>query len=66
MSEEKSIRLVIPQWQGGDNPAYGLGARMLEWLAPESDAPVFRVSVTEPDGPLRKEDGIAGRGTPST
>ena len=41
MSDSKSIRLVIPQWQGGDNPAYSLGSKMLDWLAPETDMPVF-------------------------
>lgn len=61
MSDSKSIRLVIPQWQGGDNPAYSLGSKMLDWLAPETDMPVFHVSVREPTGPLAKEDGIPGR-----
>lgn len=61
MSDSKSIRLVIPQWQGGDNPAYGLGSKMLDWLAPETGMPVFHVSVREPNGPLPREDGITGR-----
>jgi len=32
----KTLRLLMPQWQGGNNPTYYLGARLLAWLAPES------------------------------
>jgi hypothetical protein len=29
-----TLRLLIPQWQGGGNhPTYALGARLLAWLA---------------------------------
>lgn len=34
---------------------------MLDWLAPETDTPVFHVSVREPSGSLPKEDGMPGR-----
>lgn len=33
---EKTLRLLIPQWQGGNNPAYFLGAKLLAWLAPSN------------------------------
>lgn len=59
----KTIRLLMPQWQGGDmGVSYPLGARLLAWLAPESDAPLLEVPVTQYDGSsLQMEDGIKGR-----
>ncbi|PQQ25358.1 arginase [Photorhabdus luminescens] len=56
-----TIRLVMPQWQGGNNPAYKFGAEMLNWLAPETDAPVIHVPIQEPAEPLSVENGIIGR-----
>ena len=29
----KTLRLLFPQWQGGNNPPYYLGAKLLDWLA---------------------------------
>lgn len=52
----KTVRLLMPQWQGGyDESAfpgqiYPLGARLLAWLAPHSDAPLIEVPVTPWDG----------------
>ena len=60
-TSNKDIKLVIPHWQGGNNPAYFLRAKLLECLAPESDMPVFHVPVDEADGPLPIENGIKGR-----
>lgn len=37
MNEKKTIRLVFPQWQGGVNPKYVFGSRMLAFLAPENN-----------------------------
>ncbi len=34
---QKTIRLLMPQWQGGDNPNYSFGAELLAWLAPDND-----------------------------
>ena len=31
---DKTLRLLMPQWQGGNNPPYHFGARLLSWLAP--------------------------------
>ncbi|WJD60709.1 arginase family protein [Pseudomonas kurunegalensis] len=57
-----TLRLLFPQWQGGNNPPYFLGAQLLAWLAPEASGPVEHVPVPEPDGkPLATEDGIVGR-----
>lgn len=59
----KNIKLVMPLWQGGNNPAYSLGARLLDWLSPKTDMPVFHVPVSEPGEPLAVEDGMTGRST---
>ena len=61
MSTTKMIRLVIPQWQGGNNPAYKFGAELLEWLAPASHSPVVRIPVASTEIPLVNENGIMGR-----
>jgi len=42
----KTIRLLFPQWQGGNNPVYQLGSKLLEWLAPKTEAPLIQVPVT--------------------
>lgn len=48
----KTLRLLMPQWQGGDydikpssGEIYPLGARLLAFLAPESEAPLVEVPV---------------------
>lgn len=58
-----TVRLLMPQWQGGDmGKSYPMGARLLAWLAPESDAPLLEVPVAKYDGSeLPLEDGIRGR-----
>jgi arginase len=62
MKSEKTLRLLFPQWQGGGDPSYMLGSRMLAWLAPEADGPVEEVAVAKPDGrPLQVIDGILAR-----
>lgn len=64
----KTLRLLMPQWQGGYDESefpgqiYPLGARLLAWLAPKSDAPLVEVPV-EPwtgDAPdtISKEGGV--------
>lgn len=40
----------MPQWQGGDEPAYRFGSELLRWLAPPHDGPEETVAVPEPDG----------------
>jgi arginase len=60
--ESKTLRLLFPQWQGGNNPAYLFGAQLLNWLAPHADGPIEQVDVEQPTGePLILEDGIVGR-----
>lgn len=59
----KTLRLLMPQWQGGNNgPSYPLGARLLAWLAPESEAPLVEVPVEPYEGAaLPLEDGVVGK-----
>lgn len=59
----KTLRLLMPQWQGGNNPPYAFGARLLHWLAPEKgDALEEEVPVRPFDGkPLEAENGVNGR-----
>lgn len=39
------LRLVMPQWQGGDNPGYRIGARVLAALAPDPIGPVETITI---------------------
>lgn len=62
MTSPTTLRLLFPQWQGGGDPSYMLGARMLAFLAPEDSGPTEEVAVAQPDGtPLEIVDGILGR-----
>lgn len=45
-----TLRLNMPQWQGGDEPAYRFGAELLRWLAPSHEGPEETVAIPEPDG----------------
>lgn len=58
----KTIRLLMPQWQGGNNPNYSFGAELLAWLAPQNEQPLIKVPVYDPDeSSLELERGIRGR-----
>lgn len=62
-SMKNHLRLVFPQWQGGNNASYYVGSRLLAWLAPESRGVTREVPVTPPAGTaLDNERGIVGRG----
>lgn len=61
----KTLRLLFPQWQGGYDESefpgqiYPLGARLLAWLAPESNAPLVEVPVeTWTGAEPTKEGGV--------
>jgi arginase len=60
---ETTLRLNMPQWQGGDRPEYSFGSALLTWLAPAAHGPVETVPVPEPTPgePLAVENGIIGR-----
>lgn len=57
-----TLRLVLPQWQGGVNPDYVFGAELLAFIAPSSKTDeTVRVIVNEDfDVPLITENGVAG------
>ena len=58
----KTIRLKIPQWQGGNNPTYSLGSELLSWLAPKNDQKKeIEVPIPVFEGPLEKENGVTGQ-----
>lgn len=62
-SEKTStLRMVIPQWQGGVNPDYVFGSELLERIAPpDPEAETVRIHVdTAFDNDLNKVDGIDG------
>lgn len=58
-----TLRLIMPQWQGGNNPSYSLGAELLAWLAPKNDNAVEIKVPIKPfeNKDLPMENGIAGR-----
>lgn len=58
----KTIRLVIPDWQAGNNPVYELGAKVLQAIAPENkNQPTIIVDVPKSKQPLPIENGITGQ-----
>jgi arginase len=58
-----TLRLNMPQWQGGNEYGYYFGAELLAWLAPAGKGPVETVPVPEPKPgeTLGIENGIVGR-----
>jgi len=60
--EGSTLRLLMPQWQGGGNrPEYHLGGRLLAWLAPPSSAAFEEVPVDLRTEALAVESGIFAR-----
>lgn len=61
--EQTVLRLVFPQWQGGNNPAYQMGSTLLNFLAPQPSFAVERVNVASDNeqSPSQLENGIIGR-----
>lgn len=56
---KKVLRLNLPQWQGGDHPDYGIGARVLAAIAPEALGPEETITVAGADRDQRPiEKGI--------
>lgn len=57
-----TLRLLFPQWQGGNNPPYHLGSLLLSYLSPGSDGPIESVPVDEPTTePQPVVDGITAK-----
>lgn len=62
MTDSTTLRLHMPQWQGGNLAEYHLGSRLLSWLLPRGDGPQETVPVPLPaDGRLEIEDGILAK-----
>ncbi|MFC6322374.1 arginase family protein [Companilactobacillus baiquanensis] len=63
MSVNKTVRLILPQWQGGVNPDYYLGSKILSAIVPESNSiRTIEVPVSQDfDSDLKIEQDINGR-----
>lgn len=62
VESENTLRLIFPQWQGGNNPPYYLGAQLLNWLAPVHKGITEEVAVDKPsEEALPEENGLVGR-----
>lgn len=63
----KTIRMVIPDWQSGNNSVYYFGAQLLNWLAPEnSNQKTIKVPIAAPKSqqtPLKQENGVTAQST---
>ncbi|MED3727874.1 arginase family protein [Priestia endophytica] len=59
-ANRKTLRLLMPQWQGGNNPPYVLGAHLLNWLAPKTNGPFEEVPI-DLDSSLEIEQGIIAK-----
>lgn len=60
----KTIRMMIPDWQSGNNPVYYFGAQLLNWLAPKNpDQKLIKVPVAAPRAQqtLEKEHGVTAQ-----
>ncbi|MGG0412263.1 arginase family protein [Peribacillus simplex] len=62
-TKSNTLRLLMPQWQGGNNPAYFLGAQLLNWLAPNTNDIQEEVPVSLNKEGLKVEEGIFARST---
>jgi arginase len=62
-TKETTLRLHMPQWQGGNVHDYYFGSHLLAWLAPIANGPVETVPVPEPKPgeTLDVENGIVAR-----
>lgn len=58
-----TLRLNMPQWQGGNRQDYYIGSQLLSWLAPAPNGPVETIPVPEPQPgeALQEENGIVAR-----
>lgn len=59
----KTLRLVLPQWQGGNRIQYAGGTDLLEWLAPVSDCETIRIPVSMDNKNVQYRNGIAHKDT---
>lgn len=61
--QKTTLRLIMPQWQGGNLHNYYFGSQLLAWLAPVANGPVETVPVPAPQSgeTLAVENGIVAR-----
>ena len=60
--DAKTIRLIYPQWQGGEiTRGYYLGAQLLDFLAPDNGQPKFIVPVNTEAKGRKAIDGVLDR-----
>ncbi|MEG6521932.1 arginase family protein [Desulfotomaculum sp. 1211_IL3151] len=59
----KTIRLIAPDWQGGNKREYYFGAELLSWLAPKNDnQKEIKLDIEEPNNEeLEKENGVVAQ-----
>ena len=59
----KTIRLIAPDWQGGNKREYYFGAELLSWLAPKNDNHKnIKLDIEEPKNEkLVKENGVVAQ-----
>ena len=54
---KKTLRIALPQWQGGNNPTYFLGSQLLTWLAPKNKAhKEVVIPISTPNTPFEEAD----------
>lgn len=60
--KNKVLRLLFPQWQGGNNSNYAFGAELLAHIVPQNDdSEIIRVPVSQNfDEELPIENGVEG------
>lgn len=59
----QTLRLILPQWQGGNRIQYAGGTELLEWLSPASCCETIRIPVSMKTEPVQYRDGIAHKDT---
>ncbi|MEK4313898.1 arginase family protein [Bacillus sp. FSL P4-0334] len=61
----KTIRLIAPDWQGGNKREYYFGAELLSWLAPKNaNQKEIKLNIDEPKNEeLEKENGVVAQST---
>src|SRR5262245_60493218 len=62
MTTETTLRLNMPQWQGGDRQDYHFGSELLAWLAPVASGPVETAPVPAPTPGETPDVEDGGRG----
>lgn len=61
-TNKQTLRLIMPQWQGGNNTAYYFGAQLLAWLAPVTQQETVEIPVIAKSSLSQtKEDGIVAK-----